>query len=185
MKSLRLSETVRPQLALTPILLAKYNITFHDAIGRPPRILDYSCFINYKVRCQTLFEKDEINLLRLDLPCFSGRFFHRTTWRELGESWTLHARQCSHWKGLAFSYMSAKNITWIACEHVDGTGRLPGRETMVRVQMSHSRVRERLGKRPAAILKEMVGISHCYFMMQTQLSSVVQHARHKFPLYQM
>ncbi|CZR55057.1 uncharacterized protein PAC_04943 [Phialocephala subalpina] len=40
---------VRPKPALTPILIAKYHISFYDAIGRSPRVLDYDCFANYKV----------------------------------------------------------------------------------------------------------------------------------------
>jgi len=40
---------VRPVPALTPRLLARYHISFHDALGRLPRILDYECFVNFKV----------------------------------------------------------------------------------------------------------------------------------------
>jgi hypothetical protein len=47
--SLYLSSMVQPSRALMPTLLAKYNISFYDAIGRPPRILDYDCFVSYKV----------------------------------------------------------------------------------------------------------------------------------------
>jgi hypothetical protein len=36
--------------ALTPQLLAKYNISFYDALGRPPRILVYENFASYRVR---------------------------------------------------------------------------------------------------------------------------------------
>lgn len=46
---LYLSTMTHPSRALMPTLLAKYNISFYDAIGRPPRILDYSCFVSYKV----------------------------------------------------------------------------------------------------------------------------------------
>jgi len=44
-----LASIVQPSRALMPVLIAKCNISFYDAIGRPPRVLDYSCFVSYKV----------------------------------------------------------------------------------------------------------------------------------------
>ncbi|KAE9377696.1 hypothetical protein N431DRAFT_478870 [Stipitochalara longipes BDJ] len=44
-----LSHKVRPVPALTPKLLAKHHISFHDILGRPPRVLDYDCFRSYTV----------------------------------------------------------------------------------------------------------------------------------------
>ncbi|KAN0094209.1 hypothetical protein V8E51_017393 [Hyaloscypha variabilis] len=46
---LALYHKVRPVPTLTPRLLARYHISFHDALGRLPRILDYECFVNFKV----------------------------------------------------------------------------------------------------------------------------------------
>lgn len=40
---------VEPPRALMPILLAKYNITFLDAIGSPPRVLPIEFFRSFKV----------------------------------------------------------------------------------------------------------------------------------------
>ncbi|PVH84697.1 hypothetical protein DL98DRAFT_610122 [Cadophora sp. DSE1049] len=42
---LAFSRMLRPMPALTPQLPAKYNISFYDALGRPPRILAYENFI--------------------------------------------------------------------------------------------------------------------------------------------
>ncbi|KAH7136742.1 hypothetical protein B0J13DRAFT_80496 [Dactylonectria estremocensis] len=44
-----LSQVVKPSRALTTIPLAKYNITFLDAIGRPPRVLHYEYFKSFRV----------------------------------------------------------------------------------------------------------------------------------------
>ncbi|KAI8947372.1 hypothetical protein F4801DRAFT_582484 [Xylaria longipes] len=44
-----LSRIVQPSQALMPTLIAKYNISFLDAIGRPPRILPYEYFRSFKV----------------------------------------------------------------------------------------------------------------------------------------
>ncbi|KAI0451866.1 hypothetical protein F5B21DRAFT_485364 [Xylaria acuta] len=44
-----LSRLVQPSRALMPTLLAKYNISFLDAIGRPPRILPYEHFRYFEV----------------------------------------------------------------------------------------------------------------------------------------
>ncbi|KAI1745799.1 hypothetical protein F4680DRAFT_113646 [Xylaria scruposa] len=44
-----LSKLVQPSTALTPTLLSKYNISFLDAIGRPPRVLPYEYFRSFKV----------------------------------------------------------------------------------------------------------------------------------------
>lgn len=46
---LALSRLIEPPRALMPVLLAKYNISFLDAIGSPPRILPYEYFRNFKV----------------------------------------------------------------------------------------------------------------------------------------
>ncbi|KAH8820385.1 hypothetical protein F5884DRAFT_893281 [Xylogone sp. PMI_703] len=46
---LALSHLVQPERLLTPKLLAKYNISFWDAIGRPPRILPYEFFRSFEV----------------------------------------------------------------------------------------------------------------------------------------
>lgn len=47
--SLALSNLVRPSRALVPLLIAKYNISFLDVIGRPPRILPCEYFRSFKV----------------------------------------------------------------------------------------------------------------------------------------
>ncbi|CAG8952950.1 hypothetical protein HYFRA_00007665 [Hymenoscyphus fraxineus] len=44
-----LAENLKPVPVLTPTLLAKYHISFYDALGSPPRILDINCFARYKV----------------------------------------------------------------------------------------------------------------------------------------
>ncbi|KAH7348387.1 hypothetical protein BKA65DRAFT_550458 [Rhexocercosporidium sp. MPI-PUGE-AT-0058] len=46
---LALSQSIKPSVSLMPTLLAKYNISFLDAIGRPPRILPYEYFRSFKV----------------------------------------------------------------------------------------------------------------------------------------
>ncbi|KAH8590658.1 hypothetical protein B0O99DRAFT_598908 [Bisporella sp. PMI_857] len=46
---LALSRLVKPSAALMPLLLAKYNISFLDAIGRAPRILPYEYFRTFKM----------------------------------------------------------------------------------------------------------------------------------------
>ncbi|KAI0440391.1 hypothetical protein F4803DRAFT_527512 [Xylaria telfairii] len=46
---LAFSRVVQPSRALMPTLLAKYNISFFDAIGRPPRILPYEYFRSFRV----------------------------------------------------------------------------------------------------------------------------------------
>ncbi|KAF7866801.1 hypothetical protein EAF04_005643 [Stromatinia cepivora] len=46
---LRLAKMMEPSRALTPVLLAKYHITFQDALGRRPRILQFDTFVNFKV----------------------------------------------------------------------------------------------------------------------------------------
>jgi hypothetical protein len=47
--SVVLSRLVQPPRALMPTLLAKYNVTFLDAIGRAPRILPYEYFKSIRV----------------------------------------------------------------------------------------------------------------------------------------
>ncbi|APA12584.1 hypothetical protein sscle_09g073540 [Sclerotinia sclerotiorum 1980 UF-70] len=46
---LRLANLMEPSRALNPVLLPKYHITFRDALGRRPRILQYDTFMNFKV----------------------------------------------------------------------------------------------------------------------------------------
>ncbi|KAJ8057906.1 hypothetical protein OCU04_013088 [Sclerotinia nivalis] len=46
---LRLARMMEPSKALTPILLAKYHITFYDALGRRPSILQFDTLVNFKV----------------------------------------------------------------------------------------------------------------------------------------
>ncbi|EDO01301.1 predicted protein [Sclerotinia sclerotiorum 1980 UF-70] len=48
-KVLRLANLMEPSRALNPVLLPKYHITFRDALGRRPRILQYDTFMNFKV----------------------------------------------------------------------------------------------------------------------------------------
>jgi hypothetical protein len=48
--SLALSQVVKIVPPPTRWLLAKYNISFYDALGRQPRVLDYECFVSYKAR---------------------------------------------------------------------------------------------------------------------------------------
>lgn len=47
--SLALARLLEPTKALIPLLLAKDNILFLDAIGRPPRVLPYEFFRSFKV----------------------------------------------------------------------------------------------------------------------------------------
>jgi hypothetical protein len=49
LSSLVLSRMFQPSRALVPVILAKYNISFLDAIGRPPRVLPYEYFRSFKV----------------------------------------------------------------------------------------------------------------------------------------
>lgn len=44
-----LSRLVQPSRALMPVLLAKYNISFLDAIGRPARVLPFEYFRTFKI----------------------------------------------------------------------------------------------------------------------------------------
>ncbi|KUJ06837.1 uncharacterized protein LY89DRAFT_743474 [Mollisia scopiformis] len=46
---LAISRMVQPPRALMPKLLAQYNISFLDAIGRPPRVLPFEYFRSFKV----------------------------------------------------------------------------------------------------------------------------------------
>ena len=55
--SLLLLRLVEPSRALVPRLLAKENILFLDAIGRPPRILPYEYFRCFKVGVSPRSEK--------------------------------------------------------------------------------------------------------------------------------
>ncbi|THV50000.1 hypothetical protein BGAL_0169g00110 [Botrytis galanthina] len=47
--SVHLTKVFEPSRALTPILIAKYHITFHDALGSPPRVLQFDVFSNFEV----------------------------------------------------------------------------------------------------------------------------------------
>lgn len=47
--SFTLSQLVKPSVGLVPMLLAKDNILFLDALGRPPRVLPYEFFRSFKV----------------------------------------------------------------------------------------------------------------------------------------
>ncbi|PQE05302.1 Ankyrin repeat-containing protein [Rutstroemia sp. NJR-2017a BVV2] len=44
-----LAASHQPSRALTATLLATYNITFQDALGRPPRVLQYEIFSDFKM----------------------------------------------------------------------------------------------------------------------------------------
>ncbi|CAG8978479.1 hypothetical protein HYALB_00005053 [Hymenoscyphus albidus] len=44
-----LAQRLKPMPVFTPTLLAKYHISFYNALGSPPRILDINCFARYKV----------------------------------------------------------------------------------------------------------------------------------------
>ncbi|KAI1859809.1 hypothetical protein JX265_010258 [Neoarthrinium moseri] len=44
-----LARSIQPSKCLSPVLIAKYNITFLDAMGSPPKVLPYEYFQNYKL----------------------------------------------------------------------------------------------------------------------------------------
>ncbi|KAH7126128.1 hypothetical protein EDB81DRAFT_860734 [Dactylonectria macrodidyma] len=56
-----LAQSVQPTQALTTIPLAKYNITFLDAIGRPPRVIHYEYFKSFRM-FQAFLREEFINL---------------------------------------------------------------------------------------------------------------------------
>lgn len=56
-----LSRLLQPSRALMPVLLAKHNITFLDAIGRPARVLPYEYFQSFEVL--SAFVREEFKTL--------------------------------------------------------------------------------------------------------------------------
>lgn len=66
---------VEPSRALMSTPLAKYNITFLDAIGRSPRVLPYEYFRSFKVPIRPNGCKDSLTVV--------GRFYKHSLSRNL------------------------------------------------------------------------------------------------------
>lgn len=85
---LALSRLLQPSKALMPNLIAKYNISFLDAIGRQPRILPYEYFRSFRVL--QAFVQEEFRSLPGALWVERGRyqFFNALANRALSpETW--------------------------------------------------------------------------------------------------
>lgn len=76
---LALSVLVQPRRVLMPTLLAKYNITFLDALGRQPRILPFEYFRSYRI-LEAFIQEEFKNLPGSGLVKMGNyRLFSRTT----------------------------------------------------------------------------------------------------------
>lgn len=112
-----MSNVLRPMPALTPVLIAKYHISFYDAIGRAPRVLDYNCFVNYNVMSNTTYLNNQLTY-NTGVQSFLGRIVLVEPRRILGQRRPIPACQCQDWNPTFGKFVVKDDIAWIPREYV-------------------------------------------------------------------